>query len=196
VTPATTTRPPPHPTAHSRQRTCPPPDWLPGGLGDRGWFPRSPCNRSVREAPSSTPAASPGLRRRPSPWPPHRRAKPASELTPPLDGFTHCTPARYPPDLSRQSYYGASTTGALSLHLLTTLAEPAPSGSTGTSRRCQGRLPPSPAFPRVRLPPASSGRCDDPTVAVFHLHSTARRLVAHLLPRLLRGLRHHRARTP
>jgi putative transposase len=38
-----------------------------------GRFPRSPSNRSAREAPSSTPAASPRLRRRPSPWPPHRR---------------------------------------------------------------------------------------------------------------------------
>jgi len=36
------------------------------------WFPRSPCDRSVREAPSSTPAASPRLRRRLSSWPPHR----------------------------------------------------------------------------------------------------------------------------
>ena len=38
-----------------------------------GRFPRSPRNRSAREMPSSTPAASPRLRRRPSPWPPHRR---------------------------------------------------------------------------------------------------------------------------
>jgi len=35
-------------------------------------FPRSPSNRSAREVPTSTPAASPRLRRRPSPWPPHR----------------------------------------------------------------------------------------------------------------------------
>ncbi len=46
-----------------------------------GWFPRSPSNRSASEAPSSTPAASPRLRRRPSPWPPHRWNYTASELT-------------------------------------------------------------------------------------------------------------------
>jgi hypothetical protein len=53
----TTTRPPPHPAAHSRQRACPPPDRLPGGQGDRGWFPRSPDHRSARPALSYTPAA-------------------------------------------------------------------------------------------------------------------------------------------
>src|ERR1700712_4631156 len=39
------------------------------------------------------------------------------------------------------------------LHLLTTPSGPAPSGSSGTSRFRRGRLPPSPAFPRIRLPP-------------------------------------------
>jgi hypothetical protein len=37
--------------------------------GPARWFPRSPGHRLVREAPSSTPAASPRLRRSPSPWP-------------------------------------------------------------------------------------------------------------------------------
>ena len=55
----TTTGTPPHPTAHSRQRACPPPGWRPGGKGDRGWFPRSPHDRSRSEVPASTPAASP-----------------------------------------------------------------------------------------------------------------------------------------
>ena len=55
------------------------PGRLPGGEGDRGWFPRSPWNRSMREAPALTPTASPRLRRSSSPWPPHRTNKPASE---------------------------------------------------------------------------------------------------------------------
>jgi hypothetical protein len=38
-------------------------------------------SRSTRSAPSFAPAASPCLRRRPSAWPPHRHAKPASEST-------------------------------------------------------------------------------------------------------------------
>jgi hypothetical protein len=104
--------------------------------------------------PSSTPAASPRLRRRPSPWPPHRHRNPASELTSTAprrqDHALH--PGPYPPGLSRLSAYGASTTGSLSLHLLTSLDEPAPSGSSGTSRRCRGCFPPSPAFPRSGCP--------------------------------------------
>ena len=39
------------------------------------------------------------------------------------------------------------------VHLLTWLAGPAPSGSTGTSRRCRGCFPPSPASPGSGCPP-------------------------------------------
>src|SRR6266536_1289795 len=59
----------------------------------------------------------------------------------------------YPPDLSRLRCYGASSTGSLALHLLTSPHGPVPSGSPDTSRPCRGRLPPSPALLRVRLPP-------------------------------------------
>src|SRR5215475_409698 len=38
-------------------------------------------HRSARSAASSTPTASPRLRRRPSAWPPHRRLHSATELT-------------------------------------------------------------------------------------------------------------------
>ena len=38
---------------------------MPGREGDRGWFPRSPQNRSMREAPALTPTASRG--REPNP---------------------------------------------------------------------------------------------------------------------------------
>jgi hypothetical protein len=97
----TTTEPPPHPAAHSRQRACPPPDRLPGGQGGRGWFPRSPKHRSARSALSYTPAASPRLRRRPSAWPPHRLLLTASELTPANTRRHALHPGPYPPDLSR-----------------------------------------------------------------------------------------------
>jgi hypothetical protein len=40
--PPTTTKPPPHPTALSRRRACPPASWPDRREGDRGWFPRSP----------------------------------------------------------------------------------------------------------------------------------------------------------
>ena len=52
-----------------------------------------------------------------------------------------------------------------------TLAQPAPSGSTGTPGLCQGRLPPTPASPgRAALSstlPAATGQA----VKVSHLHS-------------------------
>ena len=39
------------------------------------------ANRSISLVPSFAPAASPRLRRRLSPWPPHRHAKPATKST-------------------------------------------------------------------------------------------------------------------
>ena len=48
--------------------------------------------RSTREMPSFVPAASPRLRRRPSPWPPHRRNSPASELTAHPSQRSHTAP--------------------------------------------------------------------------------------------------------
>ena len=40
-------------------------------------------------------------------------------------------------------------------------------------------LPPSPAFPGARLPPASPNRYDGQAMQVFHLHPIQQRLVAH-----------------
>jgi hypothetical protein len=77
-------------------------------------------------------------------------------------------PGPYPPDSSRQRGYGASTTGSLTLYLLTLLGEPAPSGSAGTSRLCRGRLPPSPAFPGSGCPQLLPDRCDGPRETVSH----------------------------
>lgn len=78
--------------------------------------------------------------------------KPASELTPTT---WHGPRTAHRPISTRfesAQPYGASTTGSLSLHLLTSLDEPAPSGSTGASRRCRGCSPPSPAFPGSGCP--------------------------------------------
>ena len=57
------------------------------GEGPTGWFPRSLANRSTGSAPSYAPAASPRLRRRPSPWPPGRRYQPAKEFPDPWRGM-------------------------------------------------------------------------------------------------------------
>ncbi len=120
------------PTAISRHRACPPPGWKPGGKGNRG------AHRSARSASSYTPAASPRLRRRLSARPPHRLLEPAPELTRLLESGHVLHPGPHPPDWSRRHRYGASTTDSLALRLLTLLAGPGPSGSTGPSRRCRG----------------------------------------------------------
>ena len=74
----------------------------------------------------------------------------------------------YPPGWSRLRGYGASSTGSLALHLLTSLDEPAPSGSTGTARLLGAACHRSPSFPAIGCPDASSGRCDGPTETVSH----------------------------
>ena len=65
----TTTGTPPRPATTSGRRACPPHQ---GGEGDDGSLPTFTTTRSTRSVPSYTPAASPGVRRSPSPWPPHR----------------------------------------------------------------------------------------------------------------------------
>src|SRR5680860_85143 len=66
----------------------------------------------------------------------------------------------------------------MSLHLPVLLAGPGPSDGAGTSRRCRGCLPPSPAFPGIRLPPASPDSCESPEAASFHRRTVQERLVA------------------
>jgi len=60
------------PEGHQPATDPPPPPRMGSQTATIGWFPRSPSNRSAREVPSYTPAASPHLRRRHSAWPPHR----------------------------------------------------------------------------------------------------------------------------
>ena len=119
------------------------------------------ANRSISLAPSFAPAASPWLRRRPSPWPPHRHAKPASESA------THhgqpCTASRpistrFEPVPRLRSFMPLVPL----VCRLISLAGPSPSGSTRPSRLCQRCFPPSPASPRsgcAQLPPDC---CDSP----------------------------------
>src|SRR5262245_60886347 len=57
------------PAALSRQRACPPAGPAARQPGRPQAVPTFTAHRSAREAPSCTPAASPRLRRRPSPWP-------------------------------------------------------------------------------------------------------------------------------
>src|SRR5689334_10318683 len=96
----TTTRPPPHPTAISRQRTLPPtPDRTPG------W--EAAADGSHVHHMTARPGRRPALprqhrhhlRRSPSAWPPHRSGSPASESTTQPSGDRALRPGPDPPDL-------------------------------------------------------------------------------------------------
>src|SRR6266536_4971591 len=103
-----------------------------------GAFPTFTTTRSTRSVPSYTPAASPAVRRSPSPWPPRPATTNRLRSRPPPPRRA-CTADR--PTSAR---FGAGTsltephTLVPRVHLLALLAGPGPSGSTGPSRRCQG----------------------------------------------------------
>ena len=95
-------------------------------------------NRSTSEASSSTPAASPRLRRRSSPWPPGRLSHRDQKFPAPAQrGRVRTATSPYPPDLSWWAVKGRQTLVSR-VHLLVSLTGPASSGSADTSRRCQG----------------------------------------------------------
>ncbi len=62
--------------------------WLAAGKGDPETVPTFTMYRSTGSVPSSSPAASPRLRRRPSPWPPHRPHVSGFGVASPCDGST------------------------------------------------------------------------------------------------------------
>ena len=117
------------------------------GRGPPGWFPRSLLNRSTGSVPNYAPAASPRLRRRPSPWPPGGRYQPAWEFPVPKHRCAQ-QPSPYPSGSSWWvSLEGLSNAGSLALHLSVLLAGPGPSGGAGPSRLCRGCLPSFPSSP-------------------------------------------------
>ena len=152
VTPATTTGPPPRPAPTAGQRACPLPHWLherratPDGshvhhaTDRRGRRPALP----QRHRHDYAVGFHRGL--------PPRGIRPGKEFpTGPRPFGTHRNPAHI-----RQIGAGGSIEGLYALvshvRLSVLLAEPAPSGSTSTSRRCQDCLPPFPAFPGSGCP--------------------------------------------
>ncbi len=150
------------PTAISRRRTCPPPGWRPGSEGDRdGSHVHHATDRQggAQLYPGSIATTTPQT---------FTVASPPPELS----GFgVDPTPARRPctayrprsARLEPARRYGALTLVPL-VHLLVSLAGPAPSGSTGTSRLCQGCFPPSPASPGSGCPqlhPAAATASED-----------------------------------
>ena len=175
--PPTTATPPPPPLGISWRRAFPPVRPRRTQVGPLGGFPRSLLHRSTGEVSNYAPAVSPRLRRSPSPWPPCRRSRPAREFPAPLR--CQCAPPPSP-DPSGSSWWVLE--GRLTLvpcvHLPVPLAGPGPSDGAGLSRLCQGCLSPSPASPGVRLPSATSARCDGLKAVAFHHHTVKQRLVA------------------
>lgn len=125
-------------------------------------------NRSTREMPSYTPTASPRVRRRHSPWPPHRPIHSGYGAA----RLVFMTGAHGIPTQIHQIRVGSTLTELQPLvplvHLLVSLAGPVPSGSTRTSRRCQDCFPPSPASPGSGCPQLQPGCCDSPAARAFH----------------------------
>lgn len=142
-------------------------------------------NRSKSEVPTSTPAASPRLRRRPSPWPPHRTPLAGFGVDPPPASLRcRVVGSRAAPrPISVRFEPGGTVTGLRTVvpcvHLLLTLAGPGPSDSADPSRTLSGPLATLPSVPRVGLPSASPGSCDRPAAGSFHPCSISSRLVAH-----------------
>ena len=162
---------------------CLRPDRVSGAraAGDGSHVHRATDRRGRR--PADAPAASPRLRRRSSPWPPHRSLEVGFgvDRRRDEDGGHALHPGPHPPGWSRYHVYEALTLVPL-VRLLVSLAGPAPSGSASASRHCRGCFPPSPASPGSGCPQLLSGCCDSLTVRVSHPHSVTVRSARSALP--------------
>jgi hypothetical protein len=158
------------PLNHQRTTRLSTPSHLASGTGRRPRVvPTFTVYRLSGEVPSYTPAASPRLRRRPSPWPSKPTTLSSLEVPHPPHNHNHTNryapqSSPYPPDFELAGDLRGVTTLVSLVHLPVSLAEPEPSGSTGPSRRCQGCLPPSPASPgsgcpQLRYAAATTQRC-------------------------------------
>ena len=94
--------------------------------------------RSADEAPGFTPAASPRLRRSPSPWPSSSGFEdPARSSPPPEDGRCAPRPSPYPPGLSGYPLRGV-TQPVPCVYLSALLTTPGPSGGPEPTQLCRG----------------------------------------------------------
>jgi hypothetical protein len=119
-------------------------------------------HRLTGEVSSFAPAASPRVRRRPSPWPPHRHSEPASESTTSWWSCTADRPTstRLEPAARLRSF---TRWFKLRLHLPVSLAGPGLSGGANPSRRCRGcshphLRPQARAAPSFQWPAATGQR--------------------------------------
>ena len=151
--PRTTTAAPSRPMTNNRRRACPPPAWTAGGEGGPRTVPTFTINRSTGSVPSYSPAASPRVRRRPSPWPPGRQPQPASE-SPSHAADRACAAAR-----PRSARFRAGFSLAGVPPLVPAIRTPSrPACRARAVWQCRpvpslsGLLPPSPAPPGLGCP--------------------------------------------
>ncbi len=165
----TTTGPPPHPAAFSRQRACPPPSWVDGG--------RATAGGSHVHATSIDQVGGqlyPDSLATPTPQTFSVASSPTDLLGVGVDPSGYLTghalhPGPYPPGLSRHSSYGGFNHWFIYVPPSGLACRTQPVWQSQTVPALSGLLPPSPAFPRFRLPPASSCCCDSTTAKVSHL---------------------------
>ena len=149
--------------------------------GQTGTVPVFTAIRSTKEEPSSAPAASPRLPRSTSPWPPgrHPHARPGVPRS-----VMKGTGARRSRPLSARFEPVKPLRDVITLVprvlLSVTLAGPAPSGSTDTSRLCRGCSRPPRRFPDQAAPSFAALLRQGRRWKVSHLHSNRQRLTAHV----------------
>ena len=135
--------------------------------------------RWTKEEPGYTPAASPRLRRRPSPWPPGPTKVASPEVAHPEVRQARTAPSPDPPGSSWWDILGGFTHRFLAYSFSSCLPDPPPSDGAGHAPALSGPLATLPGTSRIRLPPASPACCDRPAVVVSHPHSNNQRLTAH-----------------
>ena len=161
------------------------PDRLPGGKGDRGWFPRSPRNRSMRGRRPPRPRqhrhAYAAVLRRGLPTGP---SKPATELTSHPHARCRSRAAhrpisvRFEPALDlrgvRQRF--------LSYAFSSLLAGPGPSDNSGPSRTLSGLLPTLPRIPAFRRVGPADCSAGPPSAWIHRRMSGVDRVVTGQMP--------------
>ena len=135
--------------------------------------------RLSKEEPGYTPAASPRLRRRPSPWPPGPAVVTSSGVAHPKVGQARTAPSPDPPGSSWWDILGGFTHRFLAYSFSSCSPDPSPSDGAGHAPALPGPLATLTGTSRIGLPSASPACCDRPAVAVSHPHSNNQRLTAH-----------------
>ena len=147
--------------------------------GRTGTVPVFTDRRLTKEEPGCTPAASPRLRRRLSPWPPGPAVVSSPEVAHPRVRQARTAPSPDPPGSSWWDILGGFTHRFLAYSFSSCSPGPPPSDGAGHAPALSGPLATLTGTSRIGLPSASPACCDRPAVAVSHPHSNNQRLTAH-----------------